>query len=189
MPKPTQSGTRQRQSRISDLFVRADKFAEDGNFKAAFRLFLTAAKLGDRSCQVNVGNLYDDGKGVRRNRSAAMYWYKRAYRRGEASAASNIGVMWRNEKKYSRALDWFKKAAKLGDDEANLDIAKLYLAVEYKPAKAIPYLRRVCSSRRVTEAGLTEAKALLIRAKDMHGTGRLRLTYLPGFVVLDLDHA
>jgi TPR repeat protein len=76
-----------------ELFIRADKQADEGNFKSAFRLFLAAAKAGDSSCQINVGNYYDAGKGVRRNRSAAMYWYKRAYRRREASAAHNIGVM------------------------------------------------------------------------------------------------
>jgi tetratricopeptide (TPR) repeat protein len=161
MAKSTNSAKRPRKFKTNHLFVRVDKQADKGNLKSAFRLFLTAAKAGDSSCQINLGNFYDDGTGVRRNRSAAMYWYKRAYRRGESSAAHNIGVMWRNEKKYSRALEWFKKAVKLGDDEANLEIAKHYLEVEHNPEKAIPYLRKVRESDCVTEAGLAEAKTLL----------------------------
>ena len=148
----------------NDLFMRADKEADKGDFKSAFRLFLAAAKAGDSSCQVNLANLYDDGKGVRRNRSAALYWYKRAYRRGVSIAAHNLGVMWRNEKKHSRALEWFRKAVRLGDDEANLEIAKHYLEVEQSPERAIPHLRKVRASSCVSEAGLEEANALLSRA-------------------------
>ena len=158
---------RSRKSKTDDLFIRANKEAEAGNLKAAFRLYLAAAKAGDSSCQINLGNLYDEGSGVRRNRSAAMYWYKRAYRRGERCAAHNIGVMWRNEKKYGKALNWFKKAVRLGDDEANLEIAKHYLQVEEEPAKAILHLEKVCASNCVTEAGLEEARNLLRRARKL----------------------
>src|SRR6267154_5651371 len=165
MAKSTNSGKLPRKFKTNDLFTRADKQADKGNFKSAFRLFLAAAKAGDSSCQINLGNFYDDGTGVRRNRSAAMYWYKLAYRRGESTAAHNIGVMWRNEKKYRRALEWFKKAVKLGDDEANLEIAKHYLEVEHNPVRAIPHLQKVCESNCATEAGLAEANALLRRAR------------------------
>jgi TPR repeat protein len=54
------------------FFVRAGKQADNGNLKSAFRLFLAAAKAGDSSCQINLGNFYDEGTGIRRNRSAAM---------------------------------------------------------------------------------------------------------------------
>jgi tetratricopeptide (TPR) repeat protein len=160
-----------RKSMRDELFIRADKQADGGDFKSAFRLFLAAAKAGDASCQINVGNFYDAGTSVRRNRSAAMYWYKRAYRRGNASAAHNIGVMWRNEKKYRRALEWFKKAVRLGDPEANLEIAKYYLEFEKSPMKAAPYLQKVCDSNWVTESGVEEARTLLRRLK-----GRSRRT-------------
>jgi TPR repeat protein len=165
MAKLANSGKRLRKIKTNDLFVRADKEADKGNFKSAFRLFLAAAKAGDSSCRINLGNFYDEGTVVRRNRLAAMYWYKRAYRRGDSCAAHNIGVMWRNEKKHSRALEWFKKAVKLGDDEADLEIAKHYLEVEHNPQRAIPHLRKVCESNCVTEAGLEEANTLLSRAR------------------------
>jgi TPR repeat protein len=154
-----------RKSRTRDLFMRADRLTDEGKYRTAFRLFLAAANMGDSSCQVNVGNFYDEGKGVKRNRSAAMYWYKRAYRRGDRCAAHNIAVMWRNEKKYKRALDWFRKAVQLGDDEANLQIAKYYLEVQGNRKRAIPYLEKACKSSWVTEAGLEEAHRLLRRPK------------------------
>ena len=152
-------------ARLDDLFVRAAKEADKGNLRAAFRLFLAAARAGDTSCQINLGNFYDEGKGVRRDPAAAMYWYKRAYRRGEASAAHNIGVMYRNEEKHTRAVQWFRKSVRLGNSESNLDIAKYFLDVLHDRAKAIPYLKKVRRSKWVTEAGFEEAKLLLRRAR------------------------
>jgi hypothetical protein len=154
-----------RKAKAEQLFIRADHEDEKGNLRLAFRLFLAGAKLGEIGCQVNVGNYYDDAKGVLRNRKAALYWYKRAYRRGDTSAASNIGIMWRNEKKPKRALDWFKKSARMGNDEANLEIGKYYLQYDPNLTKAIRHLKKVCTSKSVSEAGKEEAITLLERAK------------------------
>jgi TPR repeat protein len=155
-------------ARNDQLFIRADELEDRGELKAAFRLFLAGAKAGDVSCQLNLGNYYDDAKGIRRNRKAALYWYRRAYRRGDAAAASNIGIMWRNEGKPGRALAWFKRAVKMGDDEANLEIAKYYLEKENLPRRALPHLRRVAKSNSVTEAGVEEAEALLRKFAKRH---------------------
>ena len=38
-------------SNTDDLFIRANNQAEAGNPKAAFRLYLAAAKAGDTSCR------------------------------------------------------------------------------------------------------------------------------------------
>jgi hypothetical protein len=161
MAKLQKSSKHSRKSKTDDLFIRADKLEDSGNFKAAFRLFLAAAKAGDSGCQLNVGNYYCDGKGIRRNLSRGLYWYQRAYRRGDASAASNIGMTRRNEGKPKKALSWFRRAVKMGDAEANLEIAKYYIENEKSSRKAIPYLERVCRSNRVTEAGAEEAAKLL----------------------------
>jgi uncharacterized protein len=153
-------------ARNDELFVRADKLEDSGKLEAAFRLFLRGAKAGDIGCQVNVGNYYDDAKGIRRNREAALYWYKRAYRRGNTSAASNIGIMWRNEGSPRRALSWFKRAVKRGEDEANLEIARYYIEEENSPRRALPHLRKVVKSKWVSEAGAEEAAILLKQVKN-----------------------
>lgn len=61
--------------KASQLFLRAEKAEERGDIRSAFRLLQASARLGDVLAQINVGNYYDAGKGVRRNRSAALYWY------------------------------------------------------------------------------------------------------------------
>jgi len=156
-----------RTSRAEALFIRAEKEQERGRLRSAFRLLLAGAKLGDSGCQLNLGNFYDDGTGLRRNMRAAIYWYTRAYRAGYSCAAHNLGVLWRNEKRPQRSLYWFRQAVRLGDAESNLDIAKHYLE-QNKTAQAIPYLRRVINPGRadVSEAGTEEAQRLLKRARN-----------------------
>jgi TPR repeat protein len=149
-----------RRSKASALFERADAQWKRGAHRSAFRLFLKAAKVGDRGSQVNVGYFYDRGIGVRRNRDAAVYWYKRAYRRGDSCGATNIGTIYRDEHKISHALSWFRKAVRLGDDGSNLHIAKYYLD-EHCPEKAIELLNKVRESQTVAESETEEAMRLL----------------------------
>ena len=153
-----------RKSKADSLFVRADKAVDRGDLRSAFRLMLASVRLGNTGAQINVGNYYADGKGVRRNRSSALYWYRRAYRRGDCSAAHNIGILWRDEGRIQRALHWFFRAVDLGDDESNLDIGKHFLYNEKNPRRAIPFFARVTKSDWVTEAGADEAAVLLREA-------------------------
>ena len=155
-----------RKLKADSLFDRADKAVDRGDMRSAFRLMLASVKLGNTGAQINVGNYYADGTGVRRNRSAALYWYKRAYRRGDYNAAHNIGILWRDEGKIQRALQWFLRAVELGDDESNLDIGKHFLHNEKNLKRAIPYFTRVTQSDWVTEAGAEEAAALLREANS-----------------------
>ena len=152
---------RYQQSDLDRLFERADKQQEEGKLKSAFCLFLTCAKAGDAGCQNNLGNFYRDGIGVKRNRARALYWYRRAYRRGLRGAASNIGVLFRDEKNLKRALAWFERAR---DGDASLAIAKMYLQ-ENEPTKAMHYLKQACNAEpdEMSEASRNEAEKLLKR--------------------------
>ena len=142
------------------------KEREGGNVRLAFRLMLVAAKLGEIGAQVNVGNMYDTGVGTKRNRQTALYWYKRAYRRGCAAAAHNIGTVWRDDRNFKKALYWFERALELngGDDgEASFEIAKLYLTDKSDLPKAICHLKKVIASKNVTKNCVEQAKRVLKR--------------------------
>ncbi len=156
--------SRGKKSDLSDLFTAANDQWEKGKLNSAFRLFLSAAKSGDTGAQVNLGFFYDTGIGVKSNRASAMYWYRRAYRRGSAAGAGNIGTIFRDEGDWTRALNWFRRAVKMGDSDCNLDIAKLLLERGEK-GNALVFLRRVIEANRgdVTEASREEASRLLHR--------------------------
>ena len=96
-----------------ETWVRADKEWERGRLGPAFRLMLAAAKMRESGAQVNVGYMYDNGVGTRHNKGLALYWYRRAYRRGEGTAAHNIGAVWRDDGNFQRALYWFERALQM----------------------------------------------------------------------------
>ncbi len=154
-----------RTSKADALFAKASEQWERGKLRSAFRLFLSAAKRGDPSAQHNLGYFYDVGIGVKPNRVAALYWYKRAFRRGYRAAASNIGMIFRDEEKPKQALSWFQRAIRLGDADANLEVAKIYLQEEADVARAIVYLKRTAEAQPcdVTEGSKIEAQRLIKR--------------------------
>jgi TPR repeat protein len=151
---------RSKRSKAEDLFVRATETWDRGELRSAFRLMLAAAKGGDTGAQVNLGYFYDLGIGVHRNRAAALYWYRRAYRRGEMEGASNIGTIYRDEENLKHALAWFRRATAMGDGDANLEIAKIYLTLN-NTQKALNHLKKVLKARYVTPASKEEARLLL----------------------------
>ncbi len=141
--------------------------------RSAFRLFLAAAKAGMVPAFRTVGQFYDRGDGVKANQEAALYWYRRAYRHGSDSAANNIGCIWRDRGNLGRAILWLKRAAKLGDGDANLNIAKIYLHRKRDLRKATDYLNRTRKSRHATEGSKEEARLLLgeLKSKKAKRTG------------------
>ncbi len=164
MPKNQVASKPCRSHELDVLFERADHAWNRGNLSAAFRLFLEAAKDGDNAAKLNVGYFYDQGLGTQQDLAAALYWYKKAYRSGDASAANNIGTIWRDKRNPKRALTWFRRAVRLGDHAANLEIAKHFLRTD-EPRKATVYLKKVSESDQVSESDIQEAKQLLRRAK------------------------
>jgi TPR repeat protein len=155
-----------REANAEELYRRADWEQGSGNLLSGFRLLLAAAKLGSESAQLNLGYTYDVGIGVRRNRSAAMYWYKKAYRSGKGwgCAASNIGTIYRDERRYSLAKLWFQRATDYGDLDACLELAKIYLQQPAERGKAVDCLKKVLDGHppiMVGEDTQDEARALL----------------------------
>jgi TPR repeat protein len=145
---------------LDSLVVRANELAEDGKNREAVQLLLKAAKAGNLSAQLNLGVHLATGKGARPSREKALYWYKRAARRGYAAAASNIGCIYRDQRRARLALRWFEKAVALGDDDAMLEVAKLCLGTLRDTKRAKRLLAKVLSSKRVTLDTQEEAARL-----------------------------
>ncbi len=149
----------------SDLYSRANKEWSRGRLHPAFRLFLAAAKEGDPLAFAVLGYFYSEGVGTKADSDAALYWYKRAHRRGSIVAANNIGVIYRDRNDLNRALAWFRRAVKLRDGDANLNIARIYLHNKQNAGKAVHYLNKAyrAKSNEITQQSREEAKNLLQR--------------------------
>lgn len=159
------STKKQRESSVSDHYSRANEEWGRGRLRSAFRLFRAAAEGGNGLAYDTLGYFYDGGVGTKRDEDAALYWYKRAYRRGSFIAPNNIGVIYRDRKDLKRALAWFRRAVDHEDANANLNIAKIYLREKENIEKAIPYLEAVCKAKAddATESAKEEARLLLKR--------------------------
>jgi TPR repeat protein len=169
-----------RENRIALLYQRADKQWSDGNLREAFKLFLAAAKAGWLPAFSVVAQFYDNGWGVKTNFDAALHWYTRAYNEnaawyraahrghGDRTSANNIGCILRDRGEQKRAIAWFQRAIKLGDGDANLNIAEIYLRNERDRPKAIRFLQKTIKAPYVTDGSIEQAKALLkqIRPKS-----------------------
>lgn len=152
-------------------FQQACASWESGNTKRAFQLFLVNAKAGDPSSQANLGYLYDEGIEVRANQTKALYWYGRAYRQGDGSAANNIALIWYSRGKESSAIRWFQKAIALGSDDSALHLGDIYQK-QGDAVTASRYYKKVVNSKRVVPHSRTLARrrlGRLGRARHMKG--------------------
>jgi len=79
MAKLRKSSRHSKLAQSDELFVLAARQEDKGNVRRAAQIYLAGARAGDSIFQLNLGNLYEAGSGVRRDRAAALYWYKRAH--------------------------------------------------------------------------------------------------------------
>lgn len=146
------------------LFNKADQYDEKGDFKNAFKCFLTAARLGDTGRQSNLGNYYASGKGVRKDSDSAVYWYKKAFKNGNGTAAFNLALHRKDEGNLRSAVFWFKKVlAKNNDGDACVELAKIYNAQKGGQKLAAKLLKRALrmNDRLISGGGKEEAESLL----------------------------
>ena len=158
---------------LEKKFNEADALLDAGHHREAFRLFHEAARAGHRASWLNVGYCFDVGRGVRRSRERALFWYRKAAKKGNGAAATGIGTVYRDEGRPRLAARWFLKAVSLGDTDALLDLAKLYLGPLNDRTKARSALARVARARNVTEDTREQAKALLSRMHPPRKNGRI----------------
>lgn len=132
-----------------------------GQLTAAFRLFLDAANRGAKQAYRVVAQFYHFGDGTRKNKEEALLWYRRAHRDcSDAVAANNIGCILRDRGEIQRALWWFRRAVRLGDDEAHLNIAKIHFRRKDRN-RAVRHLRELLEACDVTEGTREEAERLI----------------------------
>jgi hypothetical protein len=103
-----------------------------GFYLTAMNLALPKAQLGDASAQTLVAELLNNGLGVRRNQSDAVFWYEQAAKAGDANAQFKYALMLMDGKlvKQDRKLadTMMDKAAAGGNPEAQFNIAQIKVA-------------------------------------------------------------
>ena len=89
-----------------------------------------AADQGYSVAQFNLGKMYADGRGVPRNDTEAVRWYRMAANQGNRSAQFNLGLMYEDgkgvPKNDTEAVRWWRMAADQGLSDAQLNLGYMY---------------------------------------------------------------
>lgn len=110
----------------------------------AVRWFLRAANQNYAPAMVSLSNILSEGDHP--DYKAAISWAKAAIDLGEASAAYNLGIIYRDLGKPKEALRHYQLAASMGDSEAHLQIGLCCLfgqGTSPDPAAAAQSFQRV----------------------------------------------
>jgi len=93
-----------------------------GDYATALKEWQPLAEQGGADAQVNLGLLYDFGKGVPQDYGQARDWYLKAAEQGHALAQANLGVMyWMGPgvlQDYVQAHMWANLAAAQSQEQA-----------------------------------------------------------------------
>ena len=80
----------------------------------------------DPMVQNNIGIMYKDGKGVRRDNAMAVQWLSRSASGGNSFGQNNLGGMYRDglgvKQDYARAITFFRAAAQQGNGGAQVNL-------------------------------------------------------------------
>ena len=107
---------------ISDVdansFQDGKNAERNGNYKAAFDIWLPLSQNGDASAQTGLAFLYKHGQGVKRDMDQAINWFKEAAAGGNADAQNIMGLFYYSGKgvkqDFSVAAKYYLMAAEQG---------------------------------------------------------------------------
>ena len=101
-----------------------------GDIATALRIWTPLAEDGDAIAQTNLGFIYANGEGVKRDDGEAMKWYRLAAEQGNAMAQYNLGLIYRLGTSVPRddteAAKWYLLAAERGNSLAQADLGTMY---------------------------------------------------------------
>lgn len=100
----------------TEAFNKSNRLSKNSNSNPlSFEKIYAAALTGDASAQLQLGVIYEKGRGTPQNYSKAIEWYKKSAKQGNASAQYNLGTIYHDanngHQDYAEAMAWYKKAA------------------------------------------------------------------------------
>jgi hypothetical protein len=101
-----------------------------GDYATAMLLLRPLADEGDADAQRNLGYMYDNGRGVPQDDSAAVIWYRKAAVQGNTTAQVNLGFMYEKGRGVAQddaaAVNWYRKSADQGNARAQCNLGYMY---------------------------------------------------------------
>ena len=111
-------------------FAQGWEAYERGHYSRALSVWEPLALQGHADAQINLGVMYDYGKGVVEDPEVAAHWYRRAAEQGNVSAQYNLGQLFLNgrgvKKNAKKAVYWLQQAADKGFAVASYNLGVMY---------------------------------------------------------------
>tara|TARA_R110000868_G_scaffold50530_3_gene161400 strand:- start:3366 stop:3983 length:618 start_codon:yes stop_codon:yes gene_type:complete len=96
----------------------AYKAEQNEDFETAVKLYERAAAAGDMYAMNNLGDMYYNGRGVKRSWVEAMKWYRQGAEKGNADSQHAVGMMYELGESVrpnaAEAVKWYLLAANQG---------------------------------------------------------------------------
>ena len=106
----------------NDSFQLGWQQYQAGQYNDALRYWMPLADQGDANAQLNVGLMYDTGRGVTENPARAVNWYRQSAEHGLAAAQYNLALMYASgrgiEQDDGQTRFWLERAAAQGLQDA-----------------------------------------------------------------------
>jgi TPR repeat protein len=103
---------------------------EAGAFKEALAIIEPAAEKGNVEAAYWLGQMYENGLGVKMDPDTALTWYRKAAEGGWSDAKFKLGEIYftgtEELQDFKKARRWLEQAARDGNSRAQLDLGRLY---------------------------------------------------------------
>ena len=121
----------------------SDWYSDNNNIDEAIKWHKAGAKHGDSSSQLVLGEMYFEGKDVKKDYKEAAKWYLKAAEQGDADAQYNLALMYENGngvlKDPNTAIEWYGKAIENGNLNAQFNLAHIFYKELNNSKKAIEW--------------------------------------------------
>ncbi|MGA7398627.1 MAG: AMIN domain-containing protein [Candidatus Sulfotelmatobacter sp.] len=130
--KAAQQGSKDAATSLALMYSTGDGIQKDTAKAATW--FRSAAEAGDATAQLNLASLYHRGEGLPQDDVQAALWLTKAADQGLLPAMLELGkwdLQPEHGKNLDAAINWYKKAADLGDASAQAALGDIFSDQEF----------------------------------------------------------
>lgn len=135
---------------------------EQGDYRAAYRLWRPQAEAGHAVAQYNLAVLLYNGQGTSKDLQRAFNWFERSAKRGYPIAQYDLGMMYHDGEGVARddklAITWLSKAAENDHPPAQLELGRAY---HHGAGPVQDYAKALAWYNRAADNGISEAEGLI----------------------------
>ncbi len=150
-----------------EMYFKYAKEAEYINPEQCFRYSAISTAMGYAHAMRMLGHLYEEGRGTKKDRPRAFYWYKTALESGDKHASFDVGRCYAygigTAFCYKRAMEHLRAAAEAGSSGAKQEMERL----ERNRTKRISEKSFSTAMQLLYKRRFTEATAYLNLCKSM----------------------